>query len=519
MTQIETTLLLLGAVVLLAGAARAIAAPYPVVLLLGGLALGFIPGAPSPELDPDVVFFVFLPPLLYSAAFLATGPDLRRHAVSLGTLAVGLVLATACAVALVAHHVAGLPWSVAFVLGAVLGPTDPVSATAIVRRVGAPRRIETVLEGEALINDGTGLTAYTVAVGVVGAGAFSLGDSALKFVGVAAGGAAIGVAVGLLSTVVRRRIDDPNIEISLALVTAYAAYIAADHAGTSGILGAVAAGVAVQRRAESHSAPGTRLQSEAFWEVVTFLLNALLFLLVGLQFSAVLDGIEGRATGELVLGAAAVGATVMLLRLGWMLTMTPFVARAADAEGPDRGRLRREQLVMGWSGMRGALSLAAALAIPLRAGGEPFPERSLVIFLTYTAILVTLVLPALSLPKLLERLGLGGEQRGRETIEARRRLAHAALERLESLARDEHLPEPVAGRLRGIHEARLERLEDGAGGADDERDSAVERRIRQALVEAQRDQLRRLRGEGLPADIVREIQRDLDLEESRLTRA
>ena len=519
MAPFDTMLVLLAVVVVLAGAARAFGVSYPIVLLVGGLALGFIPGAPSPDLDPDVVFFVFLPPLLYSAAFLATGPDLREHAPMLGVLAIGLVLATACAVAATAHFAAGLPWPVAFVLGAVLGPTDPVAATAVVRRVGAPRRIETLLEGEALINDGTGLTAYTVAVGVVGAGTFSLLSSAGRFVLVAVGGAAVGTAIGWVASAARRRSADANLDIAIALLTAYAAYLLADRVGTSGILATVAAGLVVQRRSELHSAPASRLQTNGFWELVTFLLNALLFLLVGLQFSAVVNGIEGRDAATLVLAALALGAAVVALRIAWMLVMVPFVARAAaDGDARSRAIVRREQLVMGWSGMRGALSLAAALAIPLLAGGAPFPDRSLVIFLTYTTILLTLVPAALSLPALLRRLGLAqSEDRRREATEARLRLGHAALERLEALAGEEELPEGTANRLRDLHEARLRRLESALGGDRvDRQRSGGDQRARRELVNAQRRKLVELRRGGLPADTAREIQRELDLEESRL---
>ena len=263
-----------------------------------------------------------------------------------------------------------------------------------------------------MINDGTGLTAYTVAGGVVGVGTFALGESLLEFVVVALGGAAIGTAIGWLATLARRHTDHSNMEIAIALLTAYASSVLADQAGVSGVLGAVAAGLVVQRSSESISGPSTRLQSLAFWEIVTFLLNVLLFLLVGLQFSSVVDGIEGSDTGRLVLSAAAVGGGVVALRMAWMLTMTPFVARAAaEDEPPDRRLLRREQVVMGWSGMRGALSLAAALAVPLEAGEAPFPGRSLLIFLTYTTILLTLVLPALTLPALLRRLWPSSDRR------------------------------------------------------------------------------------------------------------
>ncbi len=516
MTPFETVPLLLAAVVAFAAVSRGLGVADPVVLVLGGLVLGFVPGAPSPDLDPDVVFFVFLPPLLYSAAFLATGPDLREHAISLGALAIGLVLATACAVAVVAHAVAGLPWAVAFVLGAVLGPTDPVSATAVVQRLGAPRRIETLLEGEALINDGTGLTAYTVAVGVVGAGTFSLLSSAGTFVLVAAGGVAIGAVIAWAASLARQRATDANLDIALALLTAYAAYIVADRAGTSGVLAAVAAGLVAQRRSEARSAPAARLQSQGFWELVTFLLNGLLFLLVGLQFSAVVDGIE-NLDGVTLLGAAlAVAATVIVLRMLWMLLATPFVARAAAGEPLDRQTLRREQFVLGWSGMRGALSLAAALAIPLETGGDAFPARSLVIFLTFTTILITLVPPALTLPALLRRLGLvQGDARRRESDEARRRLAHAALERLEGLAGDDQLSEGAVDRLRARHEVRLQRLE---SALDDEQSDrhGDELRARREVLEAQRRELHELRRQGLPADTARELQRELDLEDSRL---
>lgn len=248
-------------------------------------------------------------------------------------------------------------------------------------------------------------------------------------------------------------------------------------------------------------------------------MNALLFLLIGLQFPEVLDGIEDRAAGTLAFAAGAIVLALLGLRLAWMLAMAPFVARATDDDEPQhRSIVRREQIVMGWSGMRGALSLAAALAIPLSAGGAAFPDRSLVIFLTYTTILLTLIPPALTLPALLRRLGLAEtDARRREATEARRRLAHAALHRLESLAGEEEISEAAADRLRGIQEARLERLEtalDGTrtNGGDDDGD----RRVRRELVAAQRRQLAELRREGLPADAAREIQRELDLDESRL---
>ena len=276
-------------------------------------------------------------------------------------------------------------------------------------------------------------------------------------------------------------------------------------------------GFTVQRAAETSQPTPTRLQPGRSGSSSRSCSTSFLFLLVGLQFSSVIDGIEGRDAGTLILAAAAVGAGLIALRVMWMLTMSPFVARAAEA--PDRRTLRREQLVMGWSGMRGALSLAAALALPLASDGDPFPARSLRhLPHVHDDPPITLVPPALTLPPLLRRLGLAqSEARRRETNEARRDLAHAALERIERLARNDELPEGAAERLRGVYETRLHRLESTLDG-DDDRSSGGDRNARHGIVEAQRTQLARLRREGLPADIARELRRDLDLEESRLGR-
>jgi Na+/H+ antiporter len=523
--DIEVVLAVVAAVVVLTGVARRVGIAYPVVLTLGGLVFGLVPGVPSPRLDPDLVFFVFLPPLLYSAAYLSPATELRDRAAAIGALAVGLVLVTAAGVAVVAHVLTGMDWAVAFVLGAALGPTDPVSASAVIRDVGAPNRIETVLEGEALVNDGTALTLLAVALAAVGSSGVSLPGAVGRFAVIACGGVAIGAAVGWASTLIRRRVDDAELEIATSLLTAYVSYILADRLGTSGVLGAVAAGLVVQLRAAGIQSARTRLQGMAFWSVLVFLGNASLFLLVGLQFGAVVDGIHDHDVWRLLGYAAAVAGVVIALRIAWMMLGTPLVARATEvSERHERRMLRREQLTMGWCGMRGALSLAAALTVPLTHDGAPFPDRSLLIFLTFTTILVTLPLPALTLPWLLRRLGLSQSgQRRDQRLRAELRLAHAALARLDELDGGE-LPGEVLRRARDVQDLRVDRLEsrldaDGDGSQKTRRDARAARRVLRELLEAQRRELAEAaRDRAVPGDVARELEDQLDFEESRLTR-
>ena len=292
MQGIELIVALLLASTVLAGVARAIHVHYAIVLVLGGLAVGLVSGTSAPQVDPHTVLFVFLPPLIYAASFSSSTQDLRTHARTIGLLAVGLVLLSMTAVAAVAHAVAGIGWGPALVLGAILGPTDPIAATSVLRRLGAPARISTILEGEALINDGTGLTVYKLAVAAVVSGHFSPGAGIVKFIAVAAGGVAVGLAAGWVSVEVRKRIDEPQIEISISLLTAYLAYIPADRIGASGVLAAVAAGLYTGGRAGSMLSPTSRLRTLGFWEALTFLLESVLFLLIGLELPHITRGLS-----------------------------------------------------------------------------------------------------------------------------------------------------------------------------------------------------------------------------------
>jgi CPA1 family monovalent cation:H+ antiporter len=523
--EIEVLIFLLAVVAFLAALGRRSHVPAPIVLVLGGLGLGFVPGLPAPEIDPDIVLFVFLPPLLYFAAFSSSAYELRDNAVPIGLLAIGLVLVTMVAVAAIAHYVVGLAWAPAFVLGAVLGPTDPVSASSVIRRLGAPGRIVTILEGESLVNDGTGLTAYTIALGAVGA-SVAIGGSVLKFVGISLGGIALGLAVGWLAGRLRRLADEPSIDVTLSLLTPYVAYVPAEQIGVSGVLAAVTAGLWIGNQSLGLSGPESRLRTVTFWESLDFLLNSVLFLLIGLQLTNIVQSIEGARALWLIGQTALVAAVVMGVRLAWMFLLPGVVSLVA----PFRDDLSpredlRERLVVGWSSMRGAVSLAAALAIPtVAASGQRFPDRDLVIFLAYSVVIVTLVLPGLTLAPLVQRLGVGqGEVRRREDAEARARLTHAALERLEELAGEPDAPDRVVERLRERYQSRLDRLEariEDAGGDGDGERGAEQRQaaeLARALIERERDVLMDLERErAYPADLLQGLRRDIDLDESRL---
>jgi Na+/H+ antiporter len=504
--------------------ARRLAIPYPILLVPGGLVLGFIPGIPTVELDPELVFAIFLPPLLYHAAFFADLRSLRADARAISLTSVGLVLATMAAVALLAHELMGVPWAVAFALGAIVSPTDPVAATAVMRRLGAPRRIVHLVENESLVNDATALVAYRVAVAAAVGGSFSVLDAGLRFVWASLGGVVVGLAVAFVVAEIRRRLDDPPVEITVSLFTGYAAFFPADELGLSGVLAAVSAGIYLGWRAPEISSPAQRLQGSAFWDMLVFLLNATLFVVIGLQLPVILDAVSARPAVELVTYAVLVSVVVIGVRFAWMFTM-PYVIRALDRR-PSQVPRRvggRSRIVIGWSGMRGAVSLAAALAVPLETDtGASFPERDLILFLAFIVILVTVVGQGLTLPRLIRRLGLVEEDDGEEGEELRARLeaARAALERLDELAGEEWTRDETVERVRRLYEFRKRRFAARAGKiADDGYDerSVAYQRLMRLLFEAQREALVRLRNEGaISNDVMHRIEREVDLEESRL---
>ena len=505
--------------------ARWLSVPYPIPLVLGGLVLGLVPGMPEIELEPDLVLVIFLPPLLYAAAFFADLRALRSNLRPITMAAVGLVLVTMGAVAVIGHEAIGLSWPLAFALGAIVSPTDPVAATAIMRQLGAPRRLVNFIEGESLVNDATALVAYRVAVTAAVGGSFSVLDAGVELVGAAAGGIAIGLAIGYVVAEIRGRLDDAPTELTISLLTAYAAFIPADALGLSGVLAAVTAGIYLGWRAPELITPETRLQSFAVWEILVFLLNAALFILIGLQLPVIADGLDAYSTGELVGYAALVCGTVIGTRFAWAFTM-PYLVRALDRRPAQRERRvgPRERVVSAWAGMRGAVSLAAALSLPLETdAGAALPDRDLILFLTFALILVTVVGQGLSLPYLVRRLGVreDGAEEAAEENRARYVAARAALERLDELAVEDWTRDNTIERLRQLYEFRQRRVKVRTGKIEDE--EGIENRslsyqhLMHELYTAQRRAVIQLRNGGeISNDVMHRIERELDLEESRL---
>lgn len=499
---------LLIVVVLLAWGARAVGVPYPVVLVLGGIGIASVPGMPQVELDPELVFLVFVPPLVHAAAYSGGVRRLRDHAREISVLAVGLVAATIAAVAVVAHAlVDGLTWPGAVALGAIVAPTDPVAAAAVFRRAGAPERVAAVVEGESLLNDASGLVTLRIAVAAGVSGSFSLLDGAGDLVWVSVGGTAVGLAAAWLAAALRRRLDDPLIEIAITLLTPYAAYIGAEELHVSGILAAVASGVVLGAQAHRLFSAGTRLEANAFWNVLTFLLESTLFVLVGLQARSVVEALPGSA-GEIALAAAAVVAAVVVVRIAVSLLL----ARLPVAE----------RLVVGWAGMRGAISLAAALSIPLTTdAGAAFPARESIIFLTLVVIVATLVGQGLTLPLLVRRLLPRRDREPGERAQAMARFESvtAALEHIGELATDRDVAPPLVERARELYTNRASQLAGvcRTGVAEVDSDTDAWLRLRLALLRVERSALVGLRDEGeIANDVMLAVERELDLEEERL---
>jgi Na+/H+ antiporter len=523
----EAEILIAGLLVGVAGLsalARYLSLPYPIVLVVGGAAFGFIPGIPEIHLNPDVVLVVFLPPLLYGAAFFANLGDIRANLRSNALAATGLVLVTMVAVAVVAHAIIpGMPWGAAFALGAIVSPTDPLAGATIMRRLGVPRRIVSLVEGEGLFNDATALVAYRVAVVAVVDGSFSLGHAILRFFVSVVGGVAIGLAVGWIIAFIRERTEDIQVSITISLLSGYMAFIPADQLGVSGVLAAVTTGIYMGVRGPSIIPARTRLQGVYVWEILDFLLNAALFVLVGLQLRTVVDGLNGHDAGDVAAYALAISVVVIGARVVWLNTM-PYVIRALDRRPQQRLRRIgwRPRAVIAWSGMRGAVSLAAALALPLEThAGAPFPQRNLIIFLTFAVIFATLVLQGLTLPALIRGMGVtsDGSEEGEE-VRARLEATRAALEQLDALAEEDWTRDETVERMRAMYEYRQRRFKARAGKIDDdgyEERSLHYQQMVQSVLAAQRTRLVQLRNEGVISnEVMNRVVREFDLEESRL---
>ena len=515
---------MLATVAALALLARKIPVPYPILLVLGGLVLALIPGLPQARLDPELVFLVFLPPLLYPAALFTPWRDFRVNLRPILLLAVGLVLFTTAAVGFLVHYfIPELPLAAGFVLGAIISPPDAIAAMAIAEHIRVPRRIVTILEGESLVNDATALVAFRFAVAAVASGSFSLGHAGVRFLIVGIGGIGVGLLVGYITLWIQKRIDDAPIEITLSLLTPFAAYLPAEQFGLSGVLAVVTTGLYHGWRIPEMTTSRTRLQAGPVWRMVEFLLNGFIFLLIGLQLPAVLHHLSGRAPSQLVWYAVLISIAVILIRILWVFPAT-YLPRLlfSSIRRCDPYPAWQHVTIVAWTGMRGVVSLAAALALPLTVqDGSPFPGRELILFLTFVVILATLVVQGLSLPALIRWLGVEDDRsEEKEERQARLQANQSALARIEELAGLDPANRETAQRLRSEYEDRIHQLEvsgpEADGGPRGLFSTDYERLLNEAL-KVERKTILNLRDELVINDeVLRRIQRDIDLAEARL---
>ena len=516
---------MLLAVAGLALVARRLHIPYPILFVLGGLLLALIPGVPRVTLNPELVFLFFLPPLLFPAALFTSWRDFHANLRTISLLAVGLVLITTVAIAFLAHHFMNLPLAAGFVLGAIVSPPDAIAATAIADRLRVPRRIVTVLEGESLVNDATALVAYRFAITAVVTGSFSLGHASVKFLVVSLGGIALGLAVGWLAAWFHKRVQDAPIEITVSLLTPFAAYLPAERLGISGVLSVVTAGLYLGWRLPEITDFQTRLDARPVWETVEFILNGLVFILIGLQLPAVLVAASSDhlPKNQLIWYALLISLAVIIVRVAWVFPATylpRLLFKSIRARDPYPSW--RHVTIVAWTGMRGVVSLAAALALPFKNDdGTLFPGRDLILFLSFVIILATLVVQGLSLPPLIRWLGVKEDDSlKREEREARLTANKAALARLREVAEKDPTKAEASKRVRIEYEDRIRQLEATESDHPSRRlrlfSEEYERLSREGLQQ-ERDTILQLRNQNVINDeVLRRIQLDIDLAEARL---
>lgn len=465
MENLALLIFLLALLVALSAAAPKLKLPYPVLLVLAGVALALVPGLPVISITPNLIFFIFLPPLLYEASYNMSWHEFVANRRPITLLAVGLVLLTTTLVAALAHFfIPGFSWAMGFVLGAIVAPPDAVAATSVTKGLGLPRRITDILEGESLVNDASALIAYRYAVAAVVTGTFGLWDAGWHFVLVAGGGAAIGTVVGYLAVRVQRYLTDATIITALSLLLPFGVYLAAEHVEVSGVLAVVAMGLMMSRRSHDIYDNQTRLLKHSFWRVLGFLLNGLVFLIIGLELRIILTELGPGAFWPLLGYGLLVSAVAIAIRMGWVFPVN-YLGRVIgrwlgreEVHSP-----KRNLFITSWAGMRGVVSLATALALPLTVrGGEPFPQRDAILFITFTVILVTLLVQGLSLPWLVRRLHVqeSPAERAAEEQALRLLLTTDALAYLETrIAAEKTSPDPCLLTLREVMRRQEHRLQ------------------------------------------------------------
>ncbi len=517
--------LLLSFVVGLGVLARRLDIPYPIFFVLGGLLIGFVPDLPEFKLDPDFIFFIFLPPLLYIQAFFTSWRDFRREIRAISLLAVGLVIATTVTVAFVSHWlIPGFPLVAGFVLGAIISPPDAIAASAIAQRLGLPRRVVTIIEGESLVNDSTSLVILKVALAAVGLGTIHIiGDVWLPgyFLYVSVGGIAVGLAVGWVINVVRHRIvdDGAQIVLTVSILTPFFSYLAGEIVHVSSVLAVVTTGLYLSWESPEVITPTVRLQARAVWEMIVFLLNGIIFVLIGLQLPGILRGMEQPWWPYPVIYAVIINIVCIVVRLGWMYPgayLPRYISRKIR-ESEVRPE-PREIFIVGWCGMRGVVSLAAALALN---GYPSFQGGHLVQFIAFSVILTTLVFQGLTLPFFIRYLGVGDDGSAtREEMEARQRMSELALQKIAGHRLENKYPESALENVEQIYRERAfslhDSLADELGWSDHRHHQLSVRKLRRGLITAQRKALVQMRRAGLIGDdVLHKIEYELDLEEAR----
>jgi len=516
--QLEVIIMLLAVVLALTTIAQKIRIPYPIFLVLGGLALGLVPGLPAVTLHPDLVFLVFLPPILWAAAYFTSLREFRQNLRPISLLAVGLVLATSAGVAVVAHALLpGIGWAEAIALGAIVSPPDAVSATAIGKRLRIPRRIVTILEGESLVNDATALVLYRAAVGAAMSGSFALGHTLFEFVFAALVGVVIGIGVAWLTRWALCATEDGFTQIGVTLLAPYIAWVCGESVHASAVLACVAGGLYLRQSFSGAVSPATRLQARAVWDLLIFILNGVIFILIGLQLGALRDSVPPGQFGPVLIAGAWVSATAILVRLLWV----PLAAliprwlsaklRARDPMPPWSGLF-----LISWTGMRGIVTLAAALALPVTtSAGVPFPFRAEIILISFTVILATLVLQGLSLPPIIRLMHLkedGGLEQ--EEAMAREHAATVALTRLDQVVTENWVSLEQVERVRLRYLQRLERLTKASLAEETTLSSTTEsvQRLQYETLTAERMALIDLRDNGTISDeVLHRLEQELDV--------
>lgn len=518
---VELVVVLFVVVIGLATLARRLVIPYPILLVVGGLFLGFVPGLPPVRLAPDLVFFVFLPPILWAAAFFTSFRDFRANLRPIMLLALGLVVATTAAVAVVAHAVVpGMSWAGGVALGAIVSPPDAVAAVAILRRLRIPRRVVVVLEGESLVNDASALILYRTAVAAMVTGAFSLTDALGRFGLSAVGGVAVGLAVAGIVLLALRWVSDSLSEIAVTLLAPYVAWMVAERLGLSSVLACVAGGLLFRRLFGRAVGPVTRLQGRAVWDLLVFALNGVIFILIGLQLRTLAQSVGPGELGALAWQGLLVSLAAIAIRLVWVPVASWLPRQIPSIGARDPMPPWRNIALVAWTAMRGVVSLAAALALPLStADGRPLPLREQIILLTFAVILVTLVLQGLSLGPLVRWLRFPEDRTlEAEEIHARDRAVRAALERLEVVLGQAPGGEEQLADLRRHYEDRARVIAERQAGVplSSSLADAVFKRARHEALSAERRTLLELRDHGAISDeVLLELERELDLEAAR----